>query len=180
MPSWLLSKPALFAGAVIVVLGVGTLWVKARDNRLKREAIAAEKVAQLEAELVFAKDSLVSVKARTDTVEKRVLVAVGSYATQRARVDTIPRNVYIPEGMVVVPIEYVRSADSLAVVVQQLLLAAAQERVASDSVIALQRLEIAQLKVVIKAGPGLQRRAKDVAIGAALAGAAIYFLGRKN
>lgn len=164
-----------------MLLGAGMLWVKTRDGRLKREAIAEERVQALEAELVFAKDSLVSVKARTDTVREVVRVATAGYTTQRARVDTITRNVNIPEGMVVVPIEFVRSADSLAVVVQTLLLAAARERVASDSVIALQRLEIAQLKIQVKAaGPSVQGRLRDVAIGAAVGGAAYYFFGRRN
>lgn len=184
MPSWLLSKPALFVGVLALGIPAFMLWSKARDNRIYRERAAEEKIAKVEAELVFARDSLATAQARTDTVVKTVRVATAGYAIQRVRVDTlrVPTGApeIIPPGHVVVPIEFVRSADSMAVAIQALLLSAARERIASDSVIALQRIEIEQLKIQLKAGPGLQSKLKHVGVGAAIGVAAFLLLGNRN
>jgi hypothetical protein len=191
-PSWLLTRPAVYAGVVIVVLVALAIWFRAHDARVRREAVAAAHVKEIERARVkqdsiiaVRDDSLAAARSNTDTVTVTVRAAASSYARQRAQIDTAaPQPIGVPRGMVVVSTAFVAAADSLARLVPQLLTTIATERAASDlriqagdSARALLISEVAQLKLEVAAvRPSWSGRIKDAAIGGAIIAAGIAIL----
>lgn len=195
MPSWLLSKPALFAGGALALLLVGGLWFKAHDARVKREAIVQEQIrateeqiARQDSVLQATQDSLEAARLHTDTVRVRTESAVTSYERQRARINLeAPQPTGTPPGTVNVPVAFVRTADSLAVLVPVLISTIALEREASerriassDSIRALLETEVRQLKIAVEASaPKVSDKLKYAAIGGAIIYAGTQILGRR-
>lgn len=193
IPAWATGRPAIFAGGVLLVALLAAWWLRAHDARVRREAIAAERVEALEAarvrqdSVIAAKDSALAVaQAATDTVTIYAAHAGGNYQRERARVNTAaPQPAGIPAGSVVVPVSFVRAADSMAVAIPQLLAAMASERAASEARIAagdslrvLLEEEVRQLKIVINASrPSATDRIKWAALGAGIMAAGALVLG---
>lgn len=124
-------------------------------------------------------------RARTDSVLAAAPKVITRYREARARVDTVPgegrvdtlRVDTIPPNHVVVPIEFVRSADSLAVMVDLLSARIRTERLASDSLLKLQAIEIADLKRLNQIQRGSwTTKLKWAGVGAGLAIGAVTVL----
>lgn len=174
-----------FGGAAVALALAITLWFKAHDARIRREAVARAETAEIEAKIVRAdsvneilRDSLRDVRIRTDTIRVASATAAQTYQRARAQVNTqAPQPPGIPAGSVVVPASFVEAADSLAKMVPLLLATITTERAASERRIdallhtdSLHRAEIVQLKIQIEAAkPGLTGRLKWAGIGAGVA-----------
>lgn len=184
------------AGGMAVVALAITLWFRAHDARVRREAVAEAATAAIEAQIraqdsvnIVLRDSLSSVQARTDTIRLTASASASNYQRARAQINTAaPQPPGVPAGSVVVPVVFVETADSLARMVPLLLATITAERAASERRIdallrtdSLQRTEIEQLKIQVKAaGPGITGRLKWAGIGAAVAFGAITLLGNRN
>lgn len=195
IPLWLLSRPALYAGGILLALAAVGLWFRAHDARVRREEAARVRIEQLEiarirqdSTIIATQDSLSEARANVDTVVAAASAGVASYAQQRARISTTaPQPASTPPGMVVVPVSFVAAADSLAALVPQLVAQMAAERLASerrivavDSAYALARAEIVQLQIAVKAAkPGLSGKVKYAAIGGGIVAVGLALLGAK-
>lgn len=160
---------------VLVAVLVGWLAFRARDERIRAEALLQDRIAATEQQLGIARDSLRSARAKTDTIVRIVNRTVTEYRDQRARVDTLKRTDTlridsIPPGHVVVPIEYVRSADSLAIALPLLEARIRIERIAADSLSKIQQTEILALKDLNRVTRGSwTTKLKWAGVGAGLA-----------
>lgn len=192
IPLWVTSRLAVYLGGVILVLLGAWLWVSAHDRKIAREAIAERAVAEAQAKLVIAQrdlalkeDSLRIAQVQTNVATGNAQAAGTAYTAQRARIITVPQQ-GVPAGMVLVPVSFVATADSmmaamkLLIVQQQLERAAATKRIeAADSVNKIQSTMIAALQTELKAkGGGLQTKIKYAAIGGAIIGTAIAVFKR--
>lgn len=180
-------------GAVLIAALTIGLWLRARDARVRREATAAAAIQAVEAKRAQAdstnavlRDSLRSVRARTDTVRIVVTNTVQAYVRERAAVDTeAPRPANVPPGSVVVPLSFVASADSLAKLVSVLNATIETERMAYERRIAalirtdsLSRAINGQLHAQIRAArPGITDRLQWAGVGAAVAFGAVAIFG---
>ena len=142
LPGLLLSRPAIYGAVAVAMLGTAAAWSHARDNRIRQEAVVAERIATLERERVrldgvvlAAQDSLRRVRAHTDTVRVATEAAGAVYSRERARVDTSAavQPACVPQGSVVVSVAYVAAADSVAALVPVLVARIEAERVAADA-----------------------------------------------
>jgi hypothetical protein len=173
------------AGAVVILLTVW-LYSRSRDERIRREAVAKAEVAKLTTERARAdslnavlRDSLRAAQSHTNTIRVIVDTALAHYVAERGKVDTLhaAQPLGTPVGFVVVPVEYVHVADSVAALVPKLTTALDTERAVSTRRIAelmrsdsLSRAINAQLQIQIKAiKPHISDKLKWAGIGGVVA-----------
>jgi hypothetical protein len=181
---WLLLRPVQIAIGVLLIGGIIWYIIRQHDARVRAEerlrATTEETdraIAQQMEVAAALQDSLQEARARADTVITRTATAVTSYQRQRAAINTsAPRPAGVPEGMVVVPIAFVHSADSLARLVPELLATIRIEREASERLLVAERertklveQQNAQLRLAIEEmRPNLFDKAKDLGLAAAV------------
>jgi len=210
IPAVLLSKPALYAGAVVAVLTVGGLWYRGKINDAKREAVLEQQMAANDsltvqnqvvrdsaAKVVEAtRDTLLQVQLRADVQRRSTVAASANYDAQRRLVNTgTPQIAGVPAGHMVVPIAFVVAADSAIKMLPILLTQAALERAASQqridalvlqhmldtTAIRLRDERIVQMGVALEAAkPSLLDRTKGYVIGGVVVYAAVKLLGGGN
>jgi hypothetical protein len=176
----MLAYTALAAVALFFL----SLWVSEQKKAAAAAAIAQEHVKQDAAIAAAYRDSLSRSSAATDSARNAVHIAIASYETARAQlkprfiVDTLkipsdlpgsPR-IELDSGLIVPP-QFVHSADSLKTTCTALDISCAQERVRADSVITVQARELDDMQklLAVKKGRGLLGRIEDWGIGAGVA-----------
>lgn len=179
----LLNNPAVWGIGAVLIFIVGFFLIRDWKNRIAREALLKEQLKATTTALLSAEDSMARVRAKTDTIVQIVNRVVPDYSRQRERVDTLEvvdtlRVDSIPPNHVVVPIEFVRAADSLKITLVQLEAQVRVDRIATDSVINLFRTENQALRDLnrVQRGGGTLNALKWMGVGGGVVALAVAVL----
>lgn len=139
-------KLYLIVGVVITACVFGGLWLNDRDNRIKNEAIASERIREDSLKIEDLRDSLDLQRVRVDTADSTVTRFTVEYDTLRNKITLTDTSRFV-----LVDTQYVHVSDSVRDSCASLVVTCSEFRKTADSIMITQERVIANLRVSLAA-----------------------------